>query len=438
MEIERGVQFPTDIVGARSSPPACSATSTSASSRAPTRRPCAAGDTITQTQSAVVLENLISQFLFNKAADAGSGSPRRRRRASGGEEMKRSRRRRAVVARAAAGRLALRSPAATTRAARRRPGPAARPVGELEPQGLRFNEALDEHVLKPVATAYRDVVPQLVRTRRQQLLRQLRRRLVGRQQLSCRASSRTASHDAMRVRHQHRCSASAACSTSPREMGLEHHYEDFGQTLGHWGVGAGAYLVLPLLGPVDGARRRSRCRWTGSASPALVFDDGAGAGRTHAAADRQHARRPARREPRASTTSRSTSTPSCATPTCSGGAAWSTTASRRTKPDEPATARRQLEPPRRRRRRPRRRLPQCVGTGDRQPRRIGTGSAECRVEGRAEPRRPASSNARCPHGHATKGIECCHDRIAALAVRRRVAFAAPSAAQAQARRRPTR
>src|ERR1700712_286511 len=30
------------------------------------------GDTITQTQSAVVLESLISQFLFNKAADAGS------------------------------------------------------------------------------------------------------------------------------------------------------------------------------------------------------------------------------------------------------------------------------------------------------------------------------------------------------------------------------
>jgi phospholipid/cholesterol/gamma-HCH transport system substrate-binding protein len=34
----------------------------------------AAGDTITQTQSAVVLENLISQFLYNKAADAGSSS----------------------------------------------------------------------------------------------------------------------------------------------------------------------------------------------------------------------------------------------------------------------------------------------------------------------------------------------------------------------------
>ncbi len=31
-----------------------------------------AGDTITQTQSAVVLENLISQFLYSKAADTGS------------------------------------------------------------------------------------------------------------------------------------------------------------------------------------------------------------------------------------------------------------------------------------------------------------------------------------------------------------------------------
>jgi phospholipid-binding lipoprotein MlaA len=30
---------------------------------------------------------------------------------------------------------------------------------------------------------------------------------------------------------------------------LERHPEDFGQTLGHWGVPNGPYLVLPLLGP---------------------------------------------------------------------------------------------------------------------------------------------------------------------------------------------
>ena len=34
----------------------------------------AAGDVITQTQSAVVLESLISQFLFNKAADSGTSA----------------------------------------------------------------------------------------------------------------------------------------------------------------------------------------------------------------------------------------------------------------------------------------------------------------------------------------------------------------------------
>ena len=33
------------------------------------------------------------------------------------------------------------------------------------------------------------------------------------------------------------------------EFGLERHDEDFGQTLGSWGVGEGAYFMLPVLGP---------------------------------------------------------------------------------------------------------------------------------------------------------------------------------------------
>ena len=32
-------------------------------------------------------------------------------------------------------------------------------------------------------------------------------------------------------------------------MGIPEQNEDFGQTLGYWGVGSGPYLVLPLLGP---------------------------------------------------------------------------------------------------------------------------------------------------------------------------------------------
>jgi len=37
-------------------------------------KPIAPGDTITSTQSAVVLENLIGQFLYNKAADGASST----------------------------------------------------------------------------------------------------------------------------------------------------------------------------------------------------------------------------------------------------------------------------------------------------------------------------------------------------------------------------
>lgn len=32
-------------------------------------------------------------------------------------------------------------------------------------------------------------------------------------------------------------------------MGLKRNDEDFGQTLGHWGIGSGPYVVLPLMGP---------------------------------------------------------------------------------------------------------------------------------------------------------------------------------------------
>ena len=33
------------------------------------------------------------------------------------------------------------------------------------------------------------------------------------------------------------------------ELNIERHREDFGQTLGHWGVPAGPYIMLPILGP---------------------------------------------------------------------------------------------------------------------------------------------------------------------------------------------
>ena len=89
------------------------------------------------------------------------------------------------------------------------------------------------------------------------------------------------------------------------EMRLDRHREDFGQTLGHWGVGAGPYFVLPLLGP-------STLR-DSVALPVDFYGQPPGCGRRASC----------------STRPRSTPTPSSAMPTCRSGATTSTTATRR-------------------------------------------------------------------------------------------------------------
>jgi len=58
------------------------------------------------------------------------------------------------------------------------------------------------------------------------------------------------------------------------EAGLDHQYEDFGQTLGRWGVGAGAYIVWPLFGPST-VRETAALPLDRAVSPALLIDGGA-------------------------------------------------------------------------------------------------------------------------------------------------------------------
>ncbi|WP_298835391.1 outer membrane lipid asymmetry maintenance protein MlaD [uncultured Piscinibacter sp.] len=71
LEIDRGVQFPKDSQ-ARILTAGLLGDQYIGLEPGADEKNLVAGDTITQTQSAVVLESLISQFLFNKAADAGS------------------------------------------------------------------------------------------------------------------------------------------------------------------------------------------------------------------------------------------------------------------------------------------------------------------------------------------------------------------------------
>jgi len=71
LQIQKGVQFPDDS-SARILTTGLLGDQYLGIEPGGSEKNFAAGDQIKQTQSAVVLENLIGQFLFSKAADAGS------------------------------------------------------------------------------------------------------------------------------------------------------------------------------------------------------------------------------------------------------------------------------------------------------------------------------------------------------------------------------
>ena len=110
-----------------------------------------------------------------------------------------------------------------------------------------FNEAVDEAVLKPVATAYRDVVPQLVRTGISNVLSNIGDVWSAANHL-LQGKIHSGLDTGMRVLVNTVFGLGGLLDVAT-EVGLTRQREDFGQTLGRWGVGPGPYVVLPLLGP---------------------------------------------------------------------------------------------------------------------------------------------------------------------------------------------
>ena len=84
LDMQRGVQFPSDS-SARILTSGLLGDQYVGLEAGAEEKILAPGDTIKSTQSAVVLESLISQFLFNKAADAGA-SPAPAAAANGGKK----------------------------------------------------------------------------------------------------------------------------------------------------------------------------------------------------------------------------------------------------------------------------------------------------------------------------------------------------------------
>lgn len=129
-------------------------------------------------------------------------------------------------------------------------GPHANPKDPIEPfnRGVqRFNDGVDEAVLKPVATVYRDVTPDLVRTGVSNFFANLQD-LWSSVNAALQLRPQEAVENFMRFSFNTFLGLGGVLDIAS-EMQIERTTLDFGQTLGRWGVPPGPYLVLPFMGP---------------------------------------------------------------------------------------------------------------------------------------------------------------------------------------------
>lgn len=112
---------------------------------------------------------------------------------------------------------------------------------------FRFNERVDRYALKPVAKAYRKITPRPVRTGVANFYRNIKMPLAMLNDL-LQGKPRAAGQDLSRFVVNVTVGIAGLFDPSTR-FGIPYNDEDFGQTLGKWGVPTGPYLVLPLIGP---------------------------------------------------------------------------------------------------------------------------------------------------------------------------------------------
>ena len=121
------------------------------------------------------------------------------------------------------------------------------PIESLNRQVFEFNEVVDRAILKPVAQAYEFVLPEPVRDCVSGMFSNLREPSNAINNL-LQGKPADAFSDTCRF-VVNTTVGLLGCFDPARQMGLEKHNEDFGQTLGRWGIGSGPYLVVPILGP---------------------------------------------------------------------------------------------------------------------------------------------------------------------------------------------
>ena len=112
---------------------------------------------------------------------------------------------------------------------------------------LKFNQALDKAIFKPIAKGYR-VLPQPIRTGTNNFVSNLRS-LLSFSNNVLQGDFKSAGNTAGRFAINTTVGILGVFDPASK-MGFEKKSrEDFGQTLGVWGAGTGCYFVLPILGP---------------------------------------------------------------------------------------------------------------------------------------------------------------------------------------------
>jgi phospholipid-binding lipoprotein MlaA len=159
----------------------------------------------------------------------------------------------------------------TLKQARGGPGQKLDPWEHWNRKVFAFNEELDKAVLKPVATTYSDVVPEPVRRGVDNFFGNFADAWSAINNL-LQAKPGAAMQDFMRFGTNTVFGLLGVMDVAS-EMGIDRQYEDFGQTMGRWGVGPGAYVVWPLFGPST-VRESFALPLDRAVSPALVINDG--------------------------------------------------------------------------------------------------------------------------------------------------------------------
>lgn len=111
----------------------------------------------------------------------------------------------------------------------------------------RFNDAVDQKLLEPVARGYQDLLPGPMRTGVSNFFGNLSDVWSAANNL-LQLKPRETVDSLARVGLNTTVGLLGVVDVASR-LNIERHREDFGQTLGRWGIGTGPYLVLPLLGP---------------------------------------------------------------------------------------------------------------------------------------------------------------------------------------------